>query len=98
MARGGVREGAGRPKGGTSKISEAARKEALADGISPLAYLLGIMRDQELPRDVRMDAAKAAAPYSHAKLAAVTHSGDADNPIHQKHLVEVSFVGAGEDK
>ena len=44
-------------------------------GLTPLDYLLSVMRDEALERDARVDAAKAAAPYVHARLAAVEHSG-----------------------
>lgn len=81
MPRGGARPGAGRHKGGANKINDQARTKALAGGLTPLEYLLGVLRDDEKPQDVRMDAAKAAAPYVHARLAAVEHSGDKDKPI-----------------
>lgn len=81
MARGGARQGAGRPKGGANKLNDEARTKALAGGITPLDYLLELLRDEDKPQDVRIDAAKAAAPYVHARLAAVEHSGDKDKPI-----------------
>ncbi|MEH2501228.1 hypothetical protein V1290_000039 [Bradyrhizobium sp. AZCC 1578] len=37
--------------------------------------MLGLMRNEELDRETRLDAAKSAAPYVHARLAAVEHSG-----------------------
>ena len=83
MANGGARPGAGRPKGGANRINDEARKAALVGGISPLDYLLSVMRDEELPRDERVDAAKAAAPYLHARLNATTISGDQDKPLRQ---------------
>ena len=81
MARGGARPGAGRPKGGANKLNDEARAKALDGGTTPLEYLLAVMRDTDLDRDTRIDAAKAAAPYVHARLAAVEHSGDKDKPI-----------------
>jgi hypothetical protein len=75
MAHGGARKGAGKPKGAVSKIDKVAREVALATGISPLDYMLTQLRDDSLDREARMDAAKAAAPYVHARLAAVEHSG-----------------------
>lgn len=50
-------------------------------GISPLEYLLSVMRDEDLPRDERVDAAKAAAPYLHARLNATTIAGDQEKPL-----------------
>ncbi len=52
-------------------MNEAARAQVAAEGITPLAYLLGLLRDDKQPQEVRTDAAKAAAPYVHAKLANV---------------------------
>lgn len=76
MAHGGSRKGAGRKPGQSTKLNEKARQEALEGGITPLAYMLGLLRDAENPQDLRFEAAKAAAPYVHARLAAVEHSGD----------------------
>lgn len=75
MTHGGPRPGAGRKPGAATKLNEAARKQAAEGGLMPLDYLLSIMRDEKLTRQDRVDAAKAAAPYVHAKLAAVEHSG-----------------------
>lgn len=61
----------------TSKMTEAL---VAATGETPLAYLLGVMRDPANEQEVRIDAAKAAAPYVHPKLATVTHEGG-DKPI-----------------
>lgn len=41
----------------------------------PLDYMLSMLRDEKLEPAARFEAAKAAAPYVHAKLAAVEHSG-----------------------
>lgn len=81
MAHGGARNGAGRKKGQPTKLNEKARKVALATGITPLDYMLSILRDDEQPRELRFEAAKAAAPYVHAKLAAVEHTGKDGGPI-----------------
>jgi hypothetical protein len=56
-------------------MNETARKAAAEGGIMPLEFMLNVLRDEAVPRDERMDAAKAAAPYVHAKLASVEHTG-----------------------
>jgi hypothetical protein len=71
MAAGGKRPGAGRKPGIANKASIARQAEVAASGETPLDYLLRVMRDEE----ARRDAAKAAAPYVHPRLAAVEHSG-----------------------
>ncbi len=84
MPRGGPRAGAGRKKGAVSKAT-AARKalieEALNQGLTPLDYMLQVLRDPTQEKHVRLDAAKSAAPYMHPRLAAIEHSGDKDNPV-----------------
>lgn len=75
MARGGPRPNAGRPKGVSNAKTEEIKRKAAEGGIMPLDYLLSIMRNEAMPLDERKDAAKAAAPYVHAKLAAVELSG-----------------------
>lgn len=58
----------------------------MADGITPLEYMLQIMRTEPKTEDMderqvfaavalRFEAAKAAAPYMHPRLAAVEHTG-----------------------
>lgn len=76
MSHGGARTGAGRKPGASTKMNEEARQQALVGGISPLDFMLKILRDNTQTADARFEAAKAAAPYVHARLAAVEHSGD----------------------
>lgn len=87
MANGGKRPGAGRPKGGASKTNETARAAAAATGITPLDYMLGVLRDTTKDSETRMDAAKAAAPYVHSKLAAIELSGTLG--VHEDTLGEL---------
>jgi hypothetical protein len=75
MARGGARPGAGRPKGARDKLEREAAEAAALEGVMPRDFLLAIMRDETESRAVRMQAAKDVAPYFHAKLASVEHSG-----------------------
>lgn len=81
MTHGGPRPGAGRKQGGANKIDAEARKKAVESGLTPLEYMLSILRDETVERQDRMDAAKAAAPYVHAKLASVEHKGDGGGPM-----------------
>lgn len=64
-------------------------------GISPLEYMLGVLRDVEKPADMRFEAAKAAAPYMHARLAAVEHSGGL-LLTHEDALDELDEPGTGD--
>lgn len=60
----------GRQKGTPNKRT-AAQTEALASGITPLEYMLSVLRDEDEPDNVRLDAAKAAAPYVHSRLSSI---------------------------
>lgn len=73
--RGGKRSGAGRPKGAPNKATRKRQQEIAESGLTPLDYMLQIMRDEANPPEMRMDAASKAAPYVHPKLASVAHSG-----------------------
>jgi hypothetical protein len=81
MSHGGPRTGAGRKPGAATKLNKEARERALEGGISPLDFMLNILRNEQNAFEDRFEAAKAAAPYVHAKLAAVEHAGNKDNPV-----------------
>ena len=68
---GGARPGAGRKPGAPNKRTAALVKAAEAGGVMPLEYMLSVMRNTNEDPDVRLDAAKASAPYVHAKLASI---------------------------
>lgn len=89
---GGPRPGSGRPKGSVNKLDSEARAWAQESGLLPLKYLLGVMRDTEQPQEMRMDAAKAAAPYVHARLQAVQLSGEDGGAIQVAHRIERVIV------
>lgn len=80
-------------------MNEAARTQALATGISPLDYMLTLLRNDRLPSSDRFEAAKAAAPYVHARLAAVEHSGQIGvkraNEVSDDELANIAS-GSGE--
>lgn len=83
MARGGFRPGAGRKKGSVNKLDQEARAKVLAgEDETPLAFLLRVMRTSD-DEARALDAAKAAAPYVHAKLANVDIGNKDDKPFEQ---------------
>lgn len=79
--RGGKREGAGRKPGVANKASIARQARVAAEGLTPLDYMLQLMRDDGQDIELRAEMAKAAAPYIHPRLASVTHKGDEDAPL-----------------
>ena len=80
-SHGGSRPGAGRKAGGRNKKTAEILEAVESTGVTPLDYLLSVMRDEAGDKPTRIQAAIAAAPYCHSKLAAVTISGDEDNPL-----------------
>lgn len=82
MARGGPRPGSGRKVGSVTKRTRAIAEGALKDGLTPLEYMLGVMRDPNAPSARRDEMAKSAAPYLHPRLQTMTIAGDADRPVH----------------
>ncbi len=65
---GGARQGAGRPAGSINRRSVEILA-AVADGMSPIEYMLNIMRNEAADADSRAWAAEKAAPYFHPKPA-----------------------------
>ena len=70
MPRGGRRLGAGRKPGSLTRRTREIAEQAAEDGITPLEYMLAVMRDPNEPPERQDDMAKAAAPYVHPELAA----------------------------
>lgn len=84
MPRGGSKKGerrGGRQKGTPNKASAAREAAIAASGMTPLDYMLRVMRNPRVDRDTRLDAAGKAAPYVHPRLASIIHKGDAKQPV-----------------
>src|SRR5215208_5882325 len=77
MSHGGRRAGSGRKRTGANKLDTIARKSAMETGITPLEFMLAILRNEANSDAVRMEAAKAAAPYFHARLAHIETKAEA---------------------
>jgi uncharacterized membrane protein len=65
----------------------------------PLEVMLSAMREawSENNRDKAVSYAEKAAPYLHAKLANVQHSGDAENPVAMAIMSGVPDVADADD-
>lgn len=82
---GGARPGAGRKKGSPNKKTSETIEQVTSSGITPLEFMLKQMRSpyprkatlsQKQAHDsMRMQAARDAAPYVHAKLSSIQVSG-----------------------
>jgi hypothetical protein len=66
--------GQGRPKGVPNRVTREREEQIAASGLAPLAYMLSVLRDDKNPQAVRMEAARAAAPYCHPRLASVEYA------------------------
>jgi hypothetical protein len=82
--------GPGRPKGKKNKILGKTAEEIIAGGESPIQFLVRTYQDEKKDYSIRLDAAKAAAPYLHAKLANHTITGDVDIGIRSVLIQGVS--------
>ena len=98
-SHGGARKGAGRKPGSATAKTRKIADKAACDGITPLEYMLQIMRMEEVEtkdvrdmlaqRAMRFEAAKAAAPYIHPRLAAIEHTGANGGPIEAVTTIEL---------
>ena len=86
MSHGGARAGAGRKPGTINRFSKDLLDKAAQSGQLPVDYLLEVMRDQSLDTRLRIDAAKAAAPYVHQKLSAISVDLTTPDVSHEEWL------------
>ena len=89
VGRGGRRAGAGRPKGARSGKLKEREAEVAKSGLTPLDYLLSVVRDVKAEQSARTDAAKAAAPYVHPRLNAIDFTGQIEHLTHEQALGEL---------
>lgn len=97
MARGGARPGAGRKQGAITKRTREIAEKAIKGGLTPLDYMLSVLRNEANTAEDRFEAAKAAAPYVHAKLAAVEHTGKDGDPLPGQSVVVYQLPANGRD-
>lgn len=71
----------GRPKGSQNKASIERQAAIAASGLTPLDFMLQIMRDENKPDGLRASMARDAAPYVHPRLAAIEHTGKGGGPV-----------------
>lgn len=78
-------------KAGTPNKKTAEKVDAIeASGLTPLDFMLTVLRDESQSMDNRMWAAEKAAPYVHAKLANIEIAGDQEKPV--RHKIEFAIV------
>jgi len=84
------RKTGGRTKGTPNRATARRESEIAQSGITPLQYMLKVMRDEEADKERRDDMAKAAAPYVHPKLASMQHTGKGGGPIQTVNLTDLT--------
>lgn len=85
--KGGARPGAGRKKGSPNKRTAETQQQVEQSGLTPLEYMLSIMRDEKQDEQRRLAAANMAAPYVHAKLSSIEMNATVTN--HEQALDEL---------
>jgi hypothetical protein len=75
------RKTGGRKAGTPNKATSAKAAAIVASGMTPLDYMLSVIRDETRDPAMRLDAAKAAAPYVHPRLASVEVGNRDDKPL-----------------
>lgn len=96
MAKG-VKTGGGSRKGIPNKATAAKAAAIAASGLTPLDYMLQVMRDESIPPAERLDAAKGAAPYVHPKLQPVDDKTGSAAIQHIGRVELVDLDGIGSD-
>ncbi len=86
----------GRPKGSRNKTPAFQRKIG-EGGITPLEYLLEVVRDVTQDRAERIKAAQAAAPYVHPRLAITEQIIRQDRLVAEMSEAELVAVIADEE-
>jgi len=88
----------GRQKGQPNKKNAETIAAIEASGLTPLDYMLNLLRDDKLDSLTRFEAAKAAAPYVHPKLASIdnTHKGPDGGAV--AHKIEMHIVDPKHDQ
>src|SRR6266481_5301876 len=75
----------GRKKGSKNKRTRELLEKAEAGGQSAIDYMLEVMRDNKNDASLRLDAAKAVAPYLHARRAPEDKGGNTVPPMIYEH-------------
>ena len=82
----------GRQKGTPNRATAAKAAEIAASGMTPLDYMISVMRDETATRPERLEAAAKAAPYVHPRLSAIEYTA----PAEPEEDVDLSELNAEE--
>ena len=87
---------AGRKPSSVAKLDAEAGKKVTEGGVTPLDFLLAVMLDNHQDFRVRLDAAKTAAPYCHARLASTELSDESIEPVEPLMTDKLDITGLSE--
>ena len=79
-------------------MRQRERKKPMEGATAPLDYLLRIMRDKDQDARLRLDAAKAAAPYCHARLSSTELSGPSGGPVSVQTSQKLDISGLNDEE
>ncbi len=80
MPQGGPRPNSGRPKGSLNRKSVELLAGAANAGVTPVEYMLSVLRDESAPEERKCWAAEKAAPYIHPKPQPIARCIDIELP------------------
>ena len=85
-----------------NKATAKREAEIAASGLTPLEYMLKILRDEKADPKDRQWAAQAAAPYVHPRLSSVEHGGELtlkhEDALDQLDLDQSDLPGAEKEQ
>ena len=84
--RGGRRPGSGRPPGAKNRKTIETQAAIEQSGLTPLEYMIGVMRNEKNDPRTRLEAAHHAAPYVHSKLTATELTVNKPEPVDAEAL------------
>ena len=80
----------GRPRGSLNKFAMENAQRIAESGELPVDYLVSVYRDDEADAKLRVDAARAAAPYLHPRLA--TSEVDIVSTAEPEHMTDEELI------
>lgn len=84
----GAKKRRGRPRGSVNRRSQIARDIVERLNVDPLEALLRIIKNRRLPIELRLDAAKAATPFVHARLSTTQVFADVRQNVEVDHKIQ----------
>jgi hypothetical protein len=85
--RGGRRPGSGRPPGARNRKTIKVQDAIEQFGMTPLDYMVSVMRNEDNDPRTRLEAARHAAPYVHSRLSATDLTVNDSESLDRQALV-----------